>query len=269
MDGDTAAAGTGEAGAAALQPHRVPVIDKMMEVLAALERTPEGLSVAALARGLGLARTTVYRLLNTLEDHGVVARRGGPDASAYVLGHALVRMARRVPASPDLAVAARPYVDGLAARLGRTAKLSVRDGDEAVVVAVALGMGPFSISAQVGRRFPLHAGAASKVLLAHAGEDGIARILAAPLLGHTGRTVTDAALLRAELARVRAVGWAADRGEFVEGVRAVAVPIRDATRGVVAALSVTYVAGDAEERPEEVVGELLQSAAALSRGLGG
>nr|WP_165816165.1 helix-turn-helix domain-containing protein [Mesorhizobium ephedrae] len=148
-----------------------------MRVLMALEVVPDGASVASLARALSLSRTTVYRMLNTLEEHGMVARRHGD--AAYCLGPTLIRLARRVPVAPDLATTLRPFVESLATRLGQTAKASVREGDEAVVIAVALGAGAFSISAQVGRRFPLHAGAASKVLLAFAPPQDVTAFLKA------------------------------------------------------------------------------------------
>ena len=246
--------------------HGIPVIDKMMTVLLALERAPEGVPVARLARELQLSRTTVYRMLNTLEAHGMVARANGD--SAFALGPTLIRLARRVPQAPDIATASRSFVEALAARLGRTVKISVREGDHAVVVAVALGAGPFSIAAQVGRRFPLHAGAASKLLLAFAGPDEIEAYLARKLSRHTDRTITSSAALKRELVAIRDAGWAEDRGEFVHGVRALAVGVTDATQRVVAALSVTFVAGDVEEDAEPIVSELSRNAALLSASLG-
>lgn len=249
--------------------HRIPVIDKMMRVLLALEGAPEGRSVAGLARSLGLSRTTVYRMLNTLEDHGVVARPNGD--GVFALGPALVRLARRVPQAPDVATAGRAVTEFLAARLGRTVKISVRDGDHAVVVAVAHGAGPFSIAAQVGRRFPLHAGAASKLLLAYADPGEIEAYLSREELSrHTERTVVSPAALRRELEGIRGVGWAEDRGEFVPGVRAIAAPVRDATQRVVAALSVTFVADEGgDEGSAPIVSELTRGAAQLSASLGG
>lgn len=245
--------------------HRVPVIDKMMQVLLALETEPDGASVSSLSRDLKLSRTTVYRMLNTLCEYGVVARNGTD--GVFALGPALVRLARRVPTPMDVATASRPHIEALAHACGRTVKVSVREQDEAVVVAVAMGSGPFSIGAQVGRRFPLHAGAASKLLLAFAEEADIRRVLRRKLSRHTDATIVDRIELAAEIATIRRLGWAEDRGEFVSGVRALATPIRDAAQRVIAALSVTFVA-NADERTDDIVDGLRRVSDTISRSLG-
>lgn len=221
--------------------HRVPVIDKMMHVLLALEATSDGLSVVSLARDLGLSRTTVYRMLNTLEEYGVVARTQG--GTAFALGPALVRLARRATVATDAVSVCQPLIEQLARDSGQTVKVSILEHHEAVVVAVAPGSGPFSIAAKIGRTFPLHAGAASKLLLAHAGAAEISRALSRTLSRHTATTIVHPGELTAELDRIREQGWAEDRGEFVEGVRAIAVPVRDPAARVVAAISITFIAG--------------------------
>src|SRR5262245_28055435 len=136
--------------------HRIPVIDRMMTVLEALEGRRAGATVADLAQALRIPRTTVYRILNTLEGHRMVAKRS--EDGGYVLGTRFVRFARFVPELVDIAAAARPTLEALAERVHETAKLSIREGDDAVVVAVVQSPGGYAISTRVGRRFPLHAG---------------------------------------------------------------------------------------------------------------
>ncbi|MBS7700483.1 MULTISPECIES: IclR family transcriptional regulator [unclassified Chelatococcus] len=252
--------------AGAVATHRIPVIDKMMAVLFALEATPDGVSVAKLSRELKISRTTVYRMLNTLAEHGVVQRHYSD--AAFSLGPTLVRLARHVSTPPDIASASRPYMEDLAYRRGQTVKVTIKDGQEAVVVGVALGSGPFSIAAQVGSRFPLHAGAASKVLLAFSDEKEVASLLALELSRHTDATIVDPVMLQKEIDDIRRNGWAVDRGEFISGVRAVSVPLRNAEQRVTAALSVTFVA-NAEELSDQMLSELLRTADAISRSLGG
>src|SRR5258707_15191043 len=84
-----------EAGAAALK-HTIPVIDRMMDVLATLERQAEGVTIRELSQKLSLPRTTVYRILNTLQTHDVVRRDGD---GGYHLGRRLLRMAAHVSAN--------------------------------------------------------------------------------------------------------------------------------------------------------------------------
>jgi DNA-binding IclR family transcriptional regulator len=95
-----------------------------------------------------------------------------------------------------------------------------------------------ALAASIGESFPLHAGAASKVLLAFMPEPQRNLVLAGNLAAHTPRTVTNAATMRAELARIRRLGWAEDRGEYSLSVRAVAAPVRDATGRLLGAISI-------------------------------
>ena len=105
--------------------HTIPVLDRTMEVLGQLERSGDGLTIRALTEALALPRTTIYRILNTLQRHGVVRR---DERGAYHLGRRLLSLAAHVAAragDPDLAVVAQPLLDRLAAELGEGVKLSV------------------------------------------------------------------------------------------------------------------------------------------------
>jgi DNA-binding IclR family transcriptional regulator len=219
--------------------HRIPVIERMMDVLAHLERAEGRRSIRDLATSSGVPRSTVYRILNTLEAHRMVVRAG---TDGYQLGSRLLSLAARVPRGSEwqrLAESAQPFLQRLADETGETTKLSVLDADAALCVAVAQGPMPFAVAAALGGRYPLHAGAASKVLLAAMDP---APVLATPLEAYTSRTITDAAALRSQLARIRRQGWAEDTGEHSLSIRAVAAPVRDAAGRIVAALSVAHFA---------------------------
>ncbi len=249
--------------------HRIPVIDRMMEVLACLERSDDGLTTNDLVQMCGVPRSTVYRILNTLEAHHVVRRS---HQGAYRLGPRLLGLAARVPegASRDaVAAAAKPHMRRLAAELGETAKLSVFDRDAALCIATAEGNRPFSVRATVGGRYPIHAGGASKVLLAALEPERQAAILARPLDAFTSRTVTDPAALAAELAAIRAQGWGEDRGEYNLTVRALAAPVRDRDGRTVAAISVTYLADDEQVDVDTMRAAVIQAAAAASADFAG
>jgi DNA-binding IclR family transcriptional regulator len=94
------------------------------------------------------------------------------------------------------------------------------------------------IASPLGSPLPLHCTAAGKALLAFETEDEIKALLPDGLSKHTDRTPTDKATLMQQLRSVATSGYAVDMGEFVEDVRAVAVPIRDYARTVVATLAV-------------------------------
>lgn len=248
-----------------MSEHRIPAVERAAEVLGALAEGGSG-QIRDLSAALGIPRSTVYRILNSLEAHALVAR--GAD-NTYRLGPNLLRLARAVPQGADLVSVARAPMDALAAALAATVKLSVLDQDSALVVAVAEAPQTYSVTTQVGRRFPLHAGAASKVLAAFAGDAVHKRLLAAPLPRHTPHTITARRAFAAVLAAVHKDGVAEDAGEFVDGVCAVAAPVFDAAGACVAALSIPYLAGERPARRQALKDGVLACAARVTRQLGG
>ena len=135
-------------------------LDRGLRVLRVLAESPEGLTVTELSHRLEVNRTVVYRLISTLEQHGLVRRdarsRGG------------ARRARRRAASgvqPLLRDLAMPVLRRLAESLGATAHLTVADGDEALALAVVEPTWTdFHVSYRVGARHPLTQGAAGKAI---------------------------------------------------------------------------------------------------------
>jgi DNA-binding IclR family transcriptional regulator len=244
--------------------HTIPVLDRMMDVLGQIERSTAGLTIRELTDALELPRTTVYRILNTLQLHQMVRR---DERGAYHLGRRLVSLAQTVgPARPDLdlAGAAQPFLDRLAADLGEGVKLSVIDPEGVFVLAAAQGRREYALTVAPGQRMPVHAGAASKLLLAHLPEADREVWLARPLPAYTPRTLTDPKRLRAELARIRRQGWAADRGENGPSIQAFAAPVFGGDGRLVAALSVPFLAGTPPERMEMIRLAAIATAEALA-----
>lgn len=244
--------------------HRIPAIER---ALAALDLLSAGgpAGVRDLAAALGVPRTTTYRILNTLEAGGAVRR----DAEGrYAPGPRLLAWARAVPL-PDLARLAAPALEALAAEARATAKLSVLDGGAALVVAVAPGPGAYAVVTQVGRRFPLHAGAASKVLAAHLPPPAREALLRGTLERATARTITDPARLSAVLDAVRRDGIATDDAEYVEGVHAMAAPILGPDGACAAAVSLAHLPGETPARLAALEAALRAAARRISREIGG
>ena len=247
--------------ASTVSDHRIPAVARALEVLDLLCAGGEPLGIRDLAAQLGVPRTTVYRILNTLEAGGVARR----DAEGrYAPGPRLLAYARAVPRGADLATLAMPVLEALARAARATAKLSVPDGEAALVVAVAPGPGAYSVATQVGRRFPLHAGAASKVIAAFTGW-----VPGGPLPRVTPHTITDAKRLRAVLAAVRREGVATDHAEYVEGVHALAAPVFGPEGGCVAAVSVAHLPSEPAARLKAIERAVREAAARLTREVGG
>ena len=251
----------------AIAKHRIPVIDRMMDVLFLLEKRTSGATIRDLVDRLGLPRTTVYRILNTLQFHDVVRRSSDGN---YRLGPRLLALAARTIGDAhdfDLATLSKPHLDRLAQETGEACKVSVRDGDGILVVAGAQGTREYALTVVPGQRLPLHAGAASKILLAFMAKAELAEFLTRPLARYTSRTLADKKRLQAELAKIRRQGWAQDKGEYAPSIHAFAAPIPNRNGQVIAALSVPFLAGASAPHMEKIRVEAIAVAGAIAADL--
>lgn len=249
--------------------YSVPVIDRMMEIFAVLEHRSGGASITDLTRELGHPRTTIYRILNTLQRHRMVRRS---DTGRYSLGARVMQLAAGVADSGAEALAkrAQPILDRLAATLGEGVKLSVLDAQGVLVLATAQGRRQYALTVTPGQRIPIHVGAAGKVLLAHLSEAERETWIGVPELHRfTEETITDRKKMDAELAQVLVDGWARDLGEHSTSINAVAAPVTDGTGAVVATISVPFLAGQSEARVAEILAAVRDAARSLSSGLAG
>ena len=249
--------------------HTIPVIDRMMEVLTELERHAGGLTIRELTGLLTVPRTTIYRILNTLQGHEVVRR--GEDGS-YQLGRRLLSLAAHTTtrfSEANLVAACQPTLERLAAELGEGVKLNVLADGGVLVLAAAQGRREYALTVAAGQRMPIHSGAAGKVLLAYAPDEAVDFVLSGPLPAYTGKTLTDPRKLRAELSRIKRLGWGEDRGESAPSIQAFAAPVSNGAGTVIAALSVPYLAGTSEARMEDIRDLTIRTASALSEALRG
>lgn len=135
-------------------------LDRGLRVLRVLAECPEGLTVTELSGRLEVNRTVVYRLISTLEQHGLIRRDG---RGRLYVGLGVLHLASAVqPILRDLAV---PVLRSLAEAIGSTAHLTVADGDEALALAVVEPTWTdFHVAYRVGSRHPMGQGAAGKAI---------------------------------------------------------------------------------------------------------
>ena len=190
-------------------------LDRGLRVLEHITEAAAPLTVADVAREVGMHRSITYRMLRTLEAHGLIARDG---AGRYLPAAGLAVLAGRV--TPTLRAVAAPQLQRLAVGSGMTAFLVVRHDHEAVTVDVVEPLATTAhVSYRPGIRHPLVLGAPGLALLA-------------------GEPPTPAE--RAEVRRCRTRGWAVSEGEVIEGYRSVAAPIVDRVGVCRAALAVVF-----------------------------
>jgi DNA-binding IclR family transcriptional regulator len=195
----------------------IQVIARAADILRLLQAHPAGLSQAEIGERLGMARSTVNRILNALEDEGLVAALGarGP----YRLGPEIARMAGTVRRSVVAEV--HPFLEELSRELNETVDLSILDGSRATFVDQVVPARRLRAISAVGESFPLYCCANGKALLASLPPEQQAQALPARLSRLTANTITTPAALRSELTRIGSEGIAYDREEQTEGVCAV------------------------------------------------
>ncbi len=245
----------------------VQSVDRAVRVLEILARSG-GSGVSEVAADLQVHKSTAFRLLAALEERGLVEQNS--DRGKYQLGFGILRLASAIPVRLGLVRQARPVLDELAAQLGETVNLAVIREHYAVNVAEALG--PSAISAQtwMGQLTPLHATSSGKVLLAHldpAHRDEVLEAAGLPEL--TAATITSRSTLEKQLEQALVDGYASTFEEYEVGLNAVAVPVRDHTGAVVAAVSVSGPAFRlGPERMREVTAALQVGGSQISRRMG-
>ncbi|MBV7486965.1 IclR family transcriptional regulator [Bordetella sp. BOR01] len=246
----------------------MPALQRAIGVIEYLEQSPGGSDVASIAAATGVPRATLYRILRVLKAHGFVAD-AADQPGTVVLGSALARLGAQVASPRNLPSVAQSVMAALSERLGETVKLVVREGDEAVTLAVSQPTNDMHVASRIGGRLPLWLGASQRLLLAYAPQEVVDRVLAAPHQRRASNTITDAAQLRAELGTLRERGWACSVNEGVEGVGAAAAVVCGADGQVLAAVVAVYIyAGTQQARQEAIRIETIDAAAAISRSLG-
>jgi len=229
--------------------------------------SPTPVRQADLVEASGLPRPTVMRLLDALLDLGLLDtdRRGD-----YRLGAHAAMWGTAFARNLDVADVAAPVMEELSSTTRETCYLGVRDGNNVLYVAAALSPQAIRPAATVGARNPLYSTGVGRVLLAFAGPGERAELIAqTDLVARTPRTVTDPEALERVLEETTARGYAIDDVENEDGIRCVAVPIRDAHGHVIAGMSLSAPAYRfSMDDLTRVAPEMIRRSAEISRRLG-
>ena len=222
-------------------PDFVEALARGLDVLACFDAGRPAMTLSEVAAAAGLARPTARRLLLTLEELGFVRSSGG----AFQLTPKVLTLGMAYVGALGLWDIARPHLEALVARTGESSSMAQLDGSDIVYVARVAVPKLITLRVEIGTRFPAVQTSQGKVLLAALSPAELADTLAQPsragLPTYIGRTAEQ---LAAELTEVRARGWALADEELAPGVRSVAVPVRDATGAVRAAMNVTVHAAE-------------------------
>lgn len=217
--------------------YSVPALDKAILILNTLSR--QSLNVSDLHTQLSLPKSTTFVILNSLEQHGIVEKTPG---GTYKLGYGVFPWGMSYYRSMDVVSVARPHLEELVADTPYTAHLAKLVDGHPVYIDKVEGNGFVRFATTIGQSLPLHLSGVGKALAVGMTRDEIARSImpAEPERHHIRAMET----MLNDLEFIRKHGFAIEDEEFEEGIRCIGAPIRDFSRKVVAALSVTALSKD-------------------------
>jgi IclR family pca regulon transcriptional regulator len=226
----------------------VQSLDRGLAVIRCFSSERPSLTLSEVAERTGLTRAAARRFLLTLQELGYVGSTG----RQFSLRPRVLALGYAYLSSFSVAQIAQPHLEDLAEELHESCSVSVLDGDDIVYVARASANRIMTIALTVGTRLPPYPTSMGRVLLASLpGEELDAHLRRTELRKLTERTVVDETELRQILAKVAAQGWAAVDQELEAGVRSIAVPIRDSSGRVVAAINASAHAARVQMRTLE------------------
>jgi IclR family transcriptional regulator, pca regulon regulatory protein len=245
-------------------PDFIEALSRGLDVLRSFTPERRAMTLSEVAHHTDLARPTARRALLTLQELGYVRSEGG----SFALTPRVLELGMAYVSSLGLWEVAQPHLRALVEQTHESSSMAQLDGSDIVYVARVAVPKLITLRVDIGTRFPAVRTSQGKVLLAGLDQEQLRRSLAEPsrsgiALPADARSTAE---IEAVLDQVRAQGWASADEELAAGVRSVAVPVRDGSGAVRAAMNVTVHA--AETSMETLLGEhlprLLDAAAHVS-----
>ncbi|WP_248925238.1 IclR family transcriptional regulator [Paenibacillus hamazuiensis] len=243
-------------------------VERALQILNLFDEQTTELKITEISKRMNLHKSTVHSLLKTLEAYRYIKQ--DEESGKYRLGMALFERGNLLLQTMDVRSVARKYLLELSAQTGQTVNLVILDGNEGVYIDKVEGPKAAIRYSRIGRRIPLHCSAVGKALGAYLKQEELMTLLQNYRYERrTPQTIDNEADFLRELAAVREQGVAYDREENEPGVRCAAVPVRDHTGQVVAAVSLSMlVSGVDDHMFEGYVRLLKQTAADISAHMG-
>ncbi len=250
------------------QKSLIQSLDRGLQLLEIISLAKESMGLPELADLLEVDRSTVHRLLGTLQQRNYVIQDA--QNKRYSLGMKVIEISRRALDSINFRAVAKPYLKNLSKETGESTNLFILANDHAVCVDYEASPSPLAVSNDIGIIYIMHATAGGKVLLAFMPDQLSQKIITgSSLTPLTPRTITDANSLKLHLLQIRDQGYALDDEERYIGVRCIAAPIFDHTRKVIAGISMSGPASRVTlDRVRELSKIVVKTADDISMALG-
>jgi IclR family KDG regulon transcriptional repressor len=223
--------------------------------------------ITDLSRQLGIAKSTVSRLMSTLASEGYVIKEQG--SQKYRLGLSILNLAGIVTSTMDIHKESLPVLERLSKSVDETCHLVFLEGTDVVYLLKFESSHPVRVSSHVGKHNPSHCTSSGKAILAYLDDEVVSHVIAGGLVRYTPRTITDPDQFRKDLFRVKKDGYSVSIEEFIQGVNSVGAPVRDYTGQVIAAITIVGPVQRMNQRNiQQYVKKVVKAAKEISEAMG-
>lgn len=250
--------------------YSVPAIDRAMRLLDILAHAPHGMTLAELSVQMAVPKSTLFRILQTLQEARVVAQ--DTETRTFKLGMRLLEWGYAALQRVDLKTISHSHLIRLSQEKKESFYLAILDSDEVILIDHVDTPEVWKMVTRLGYRSPVHCTATGLVLIADLEDKSLEQIINRKgLKKYTSRTITDVGKLKRRLKEVRKKGYSVVNGEYKPDLLAIAVPIRDHLGKVIAALMTAVPSVRANHNKnliDSLLDALLREGDAISREIG-
>ncbi|MDA3956338.1 IclR family transcriptional regulator [Oceanispirochaeta sp.] len=216
--------------------YTIPVLEKAFAVIGCISEHDDGLTLSDIVKKLEAPKSTVFKILHTLEKELILEKM----KDRYFLGSMLIHYGLHTLSQRDLKTVSRPFLNALMNETGETAHLAVPVGMQTMILDVELTTHPIRFTSPVGSLFPLYCTSHGKLFLAYSEDYSFDEYISENTLCYrTKYTITDPETLRTELDVIKKQGFSMDEVEFIDDIRCCAAPVFDDKGSCIGAIGIT------------------------------
>lgn len=251
-----------------MKEQSVQTLDRTLDIIELLATSTQGMGVTEIGQQLQLHKSTVHRLLNALAQRGYIEKE--PKTGLYKIGLKFIEISSLHLHQLELKTEAAPMMRRLAEMSGQVTHLAILDETDVIYIEKMDVVQSLRLYSHIGRRIPVYCSALGKVLLSGQSASRQKQILQSiDFKAFTENTIRHQDAFLSELQKTVRRGWAVDNEEHEAGIRCIAAPVKDFTRKVIAAVSISgdkgILTADQDERFSAMV---IEAADAISKRMG-
>ena len=246
--------------------YQAPSVKKAFQILHLISEANRGLGISELAKCLGMSKGTVHGITSALEE--VVAIIRDPVTKKYRIGYTIVELGKKGLSRIPLREMARRHMERLVEETGETVFLGIRKDDYILILDVVESNKDLKITSPSGTKIPLSAGASGKLFLAYMEErNALKYFKTGGLKKYTENTIIDLETYLQEIRKVRKQGFATDREEYLQGVKAVAALIKTEDPILAAIWVVGFSSSLTDKRMNHIIERAIAATDAIAKDL--